>query len=135
MWGKVRVTVEEQTRAGVACLAVAVEGIGIPAEHGSICGRLMRAAIAKRVGISETGVGLYLCRELVEPHGGRIGFESGMGKGSTFFVEVPSVRDDEVNETARMNAGGYVRLAEDVSEGGLAAARDRVREGAAEGEA
>jgi signal transduction histidine kinase len=134
--GKVRVTVEEQAGTGVACLAVADEGIGIPAEQqGGIFGRFVRADNAKRVGIGGTGLGLYLCRELVERHGGRIWFESKEGKGSTFTVELPSVRDDEVDETARMDAGGYARVADAASEGSLAVTTEMVREGAAEGEA
>ena len=36
-----------------------------------------------------TGLGLSLCRKLMDLHGGRIGAESAAGKGSTFWVEFP----------------------------------------------
>ncbi|GHO71859.1 hypothetical protein KSC_107510 [Ktedonobacter sp. SOSP1-52] len=65
-------------------------GIGIPQQQqASIFGRFIRADNARAAGISGTGLGLYLCRSLVEQHGGRLWFTSQEGKGSTFFLTLP----------------------------------------------
>jgi len=46
--------------------------------------------------IGGTGLGLYLCRRLVESMNGRLWVTSEAGKGSTFYVEIDRVSSDEV---------------------------------------
>jgi len=73
-----------------AHLSVRDQGIGIPQdEQAQVFGCFARAGNAQANGIGGAGLGLYLCRELVERHGGRIWFESTEGQGSTFFVALP----------------------------------------------
>ncbi len=65
-------------------------GIGIPAQQQMhMFNRFARADNAKEHGIAGTGLGLYLCRELIERHNGRIWFESTEGEGSTFSFALP----------------------------------------------
>jgi signal transduction histidine kinase len=45
---------------------------------------------AKSRGRGSLGLGLYICKQLVEAHHGRIGVESVVGQGSTFWLELPS---------------------------------------------
>jgi signal transduction histidine kinase len=88
--GDVEITVCEDEKTKAALLSVHDNGIGIPAhEQGRIFSRFMRADNAHAHNIGGTGLGLYLCRELVERHDGRIWFESVEGQGSTFYVSLP----------------------------------------------
>jgi signal transduction histidine kinase len=88
--GPVTITIEQDAASGVAKLAVHDEGIGIPANQQMILfNRFARADNARERGISGTGLGLYLCRELVELQGGRLWFSSEEGCGSTFYLTLP----------------------------------------------
>lgn len=40
-----------------------------------------------------TGLGLHICRVIVERHGGRIGFDTRPGRGTAFHVDLPGARD------------------------------------------
>jgi two-component system sensor histidine kinase VicK len=71
-------------------LSVRDYGIGIPAkDQARIFGHFARASNVDTYKISGTGFGLYLSRELVARHNGRIWFESKEGQGSTFFMALP----------------------------------------------
>jgi signal transduction histidine kinase len=66
------------------------EGIGIPEpQQPQIFTKFFRGDAAAS-GITGTGLGLAVSRDIVESHGGRIGFTSTEGIGTTFFVELPS---------------------------------------------
>jgi signal transduction histidine kinase len=67
------------------------EGIGIPDdEQARIFEKFYRLDPAMTRGVGGTGLGLYICNELVERMGGRIWVQSTSGGGSTFFFELPA---------------------------------------------
>ncbi len=90
--GPINLTIREEGEPHEALLSICDRGIGIPAhQQGRIFGRFVRAENARASEITGTGLGLYLSRELVEQHGGRLWFESSEGVGSTFFMTLPVV--------------------------------------------
>ena len=73
-------------------ISVADTGIGIPAEDiPHLFQKFYRVDNTDTREIGGTGLGLYLCRRLVEAIGGRLWVESEYKKGSTFFVEIPRI--------------------------------------------
>jgi signal transduction histidine kinase len=85
-----RITVVAEEQDGRLRLAVRDEGLGIPLqEQGRIFGKFYRVDPNLTRGVGGTGLGLYICRELVRRMRGRIWLSSEEGVGSTFFVDFP----------------------------------------------
>jgi PAS domain S-box-containing protein len=85
--GRSPIEISLQADERQATLAVRDRGPGIPeAEQQRIFERFARAAPR---GVGGMGLGLYITRQIVEAHGGRIRIESQPGQGATFLVELP----------------------------------------------
>jgi signal transduction histidine kinase len=80
----------EVAGAGATAVRVTVRdrGPGIAAvEQPRIFDRFVRGAAAE--GKGGLGIGLYLCRTIVERHGGSIGVDSTVGAGAAFWIDLP----------------------------------------------
>ncbi len=75
-------------QVGVAMIVTFMDnGPGIPAESlPLIFERFYRVRTEKATG---TGLGLYICKQIIEAHRGKIWAESIPGQGTTFFIELP----------------------------------------------
>jgi signal transduction histidine kinase len=88
--GPVEVRLTPSTDGQQVQVSVQDQGIGIPREQQArLFGRFVRATNAAASGITGTGLGLFLCRELIERHGGQIWVESEEGQGATLSFVLP----------------------------------------------
>ena len=98
--GRVEVRVEQNGSS--VRFAVQDEGLGIPhGEQQRIFGKFYRLDPQLTRGVGGTGLGLYICRELVRRMEGRLTVDSVEGGGSTFYVDLPAATADRaVAQTA-----------------------------------
>jgi signal transduction histidine kinase len=82
----IRVSVEAKAQEWV--FSVADNGIGIAAEHAESVFVIFRR-LNPRAQYPGNGIGLSICKKIIEQHGGRIWVESQLGHGSTFKFTLP----------------------------------------------
>jgi PAS domain S-box-containing protein len=86
-----RVELRVRNGDGSCVIDVVDEGLGIPtAERERIFEKFYRLDPQQTHGVGGSGLGLYICRELVERMDGRLSVESEPGKGSRFTLELPA---------------------------------------------
>jgi PAS domain S-box-containing protein len=93
------VTVRVHARDAWVRVAVRDTGIGIASEHhDAVFEQFRQVGDTLTEKPQGTGLGLPICKEIVEHHGGRIWVESALGQGSTFAFELPVAAVDTVPE-------------------------------------
>ena len=84
-------------RKGEVCFIVEDQGVGMPPEKlARIFERFQQGDSSDTRALGGTGLGLALCRSIVEQHGGRIWADSEVGKGSRFYFTLPIMAEVEV---------------------------------------
>ena len=97
------VGVRLQVEGQIARVTVSDQGPGLsPAEQEHIWERFYRvrgieAQSESGVANGGLGIGLYICRTVIERHHGQVGVQSSLGKGSNFWFTLPLARQDEVD--------------------------------------
>ncbi len=80
-------------------IRISDQGPGIAADDKAlIFEKFRQSRTAEGVTAKGTGLGLAIVRALAESHGGEVGVESEVGKGSTFFIRVPLVQETSEQE-------------------------------------
>jgi signal transduction histidine kinase/DNA-binding response OmpR family regulator len=83
--------------SGMVMVSVSDSGIGIAAEdYKSIFEKFKQVGDTLTDKPQGTGLGLPICKEIIEHYGGNIWVESELGKGSTFFFTLPVMKKTEV---------------------------------------
>lgn len=104
-----KITLEAQLKGDEVIVSVADKGEGIPAElQNKVFDRFYQAASIVSGRKSGTGLGLSVCRGIVEAHGGRIWVQSGLGKGSKFSFSLP-VSQEKKKITRSLGSGRRVK--------------------------
>lgn len=107
--GPIIIRAEAKSHPKGALLKVSVEdfGVGIdPAKVGSLFQDFSQISNALTAAAQGAGLGLAICKRILEGCGGRVGVESELGAGSTFWFELPVAVIDDVEAANRKSAKG-----------------------------
>ena len=87
-----RIEVEGERGNGEVQLQVRDHGVGIPAASiGRLFEKFYRVEDPRLRNVVGTGIGLYLVRQVIEGHGGRVEVESAFGEGTVFRLKLPEL--------------------------------------------
>lgn len=89
--GEIKLKIEEVERNNKIKVIVSDTGVGIPEnQKDKMFDKFFRAENVQLMDTEGSGLGLFISKNIVEAHGGKIGFESKENQGSSFFFTVPT---------------------------------------------
>jgi len=112
--GKITIRVEKQ-KGDIILTSVKDTGVGVPPEQKHHIFQKFEQ-VERKTSQRGTGLGLSLCKQLVELNGGKVGFESELNKGSNFYFSLPIYNEiadftymlETVNQRAKTISGHAV---------------------------
>ncbi|MDD4062389.1 MAG: ATP-binding protein [Candidatus Pacebacteria bacterium] len=97
--GEITFSVKHKVKDNKIEVSVKDSGVGIPKDQQArLFTKFFRAANVVRMEVEGSGLGLFICKNIVESHGGEIWFKSEENKGSTFYFTLPIVNEQEFEE-------------------------------------
>lgn len=101
------VNVTARADGGFIRISIEDHGIGMPSNVISNLFHKFYRSHRSRETVAGTGIGLYICKAIVESHGGKIEVRSQEGKGSTFEFTLPifSTVADKLTQSSGSNEG------------------------------
>ncbi len=91
--GKVSLLIEYVD--GKIKVSVTDSGVGIPEDQQKrLFNKFFRAANVQRMDTEGSGLGLFIAKNIIEAHGGKVGFYSKVGEGSTFYFTLPATKEE-----------------------------------------
>ena len=98
-------TVTAKEKSGQVQIEISDTGIGISeADQSKLFTKFFRADNSSTREVSGTGLGLFITKNLIEAHGGKIWVESEEGKGSTFSFTLPRAQVEIGHEDSQVHA-------------------------------
>jgi two-component system phosphate regulon sensor histidine kinase PhoR len=88
--GSVYVSIQTLAEKPFVRISVRDTGIGIPEEEiKKLFTKFYRSEAAKQIEPNGSGLGLYITKNIIKQHGGEVGVESSLGRGTTFWFTLP----------------------------------------------
>jgi|GEM_PF-535658 len=94
--GEIALKVEKTKEGEGIRVAVKDTGVGIPEDQQKrMFNKFFRASNVQRMDTEGSGLGLFIARNIIEAHGGKIGFTSKFEEGSVFYFTLPAAKKEE----------------------------------------